>query len=58
MLENPAEHEKDFGSAKLTAICRQVSPDSLKCVSAGIYQRAVMDESEMFSSQMETHNRS
>jgi hypothetical protein len=40
------------------AITRQVSPDSILDVSAGICQRALMDETGMITTQMVTHNRS
>jgi hypothetical protein len=36
MLKNPAEYERDTSSAKRTVISRQVSPDSLLGMSAGI----------------------
>jgi len=58
MLKNPAEYERDILSAKFTVISRQVSPDSLLGVSAGICQRALVDESGMIRTQMGTHNRS
>jgi hypothetical protein len=44
--------------AKLTDVCRLVSPCFLPSVSAGICQRAVVDESGMIRTQMATRNRS
>jgi hypothetical protein len=58
MLNIPTEYDSDISSAKLTAISRQVSPHSLLCVSAGIYQRVLVDESGMIITQMGTYNRS
>jgi hypothetical protein len=40
MLKNPADYDRDISSTKFTAISRQVFPDSLLIVSAGIYLRA------------------
>jgi hypothetical protein len=51
MLKNPAEYERDIYSAKFTAISHQVSPNSLVYVSAGICQRALVDESGMIRTQ-------
>jgi hypothetical protein len=39
-------------------ICCQVSPALLLCVSAGICQRALVDESGMIRTQMGTHSKS
>jgi hypothetical protein len=47
-----------FLSAKFTAISRQVCPDSLLGVCAGICQRAVVDESGMIRNQIGVHNTS
>jgi hypothetical protein len=44
MLKNSAEHERDILSTKFTAISRQVSPNLLLDVSAGICQRGLVDE--------------
>jgi hypothetical protein len=44
--------------AKFTAISREVYPDLLVGVSAGICQRALADESGMIRTQKWTHNRS
>jgi hypothetical protein len=58
MLKNLAEYERDILPEKFTAISRQVSPDSLLGVSAGIFQRALVDESKMNRTLMGMHNRS
>jgi hypothetical protein len=58
MLKNPAEYERNILSAKFTAIVRQVFHDLPLGVSAGVCQRALVDESEMISTLMRTHNRS
>jgi hypothetical protein len=58
MLKNPAEYERHISSAKITAISSQVSLDLLLSISAGLCQRALLDESRMIRTQMETHNRS
>jgi hypothetical protein len=58
MLKNSAVYERDILSAKFTAISRHVSPDSLLGVSAGICQRALLDESGMIRTHMGKHNRS
>jgi hypothetical protein len=42
VLKNPAEYERDISSAKFTAISRQLSPESLHGISAGIFQRALV----------------
>jgi hypothetical protein len=52
MLKNPAEYEIYISSAKLTAIPRQVSPDSLLGVSAGTCERALVDESGIIRTRM------
>jgi hypothetical protein len=57
MLKNPAEYERDISLAKFTATSLQVSPDSLLGVSAGICQRAVVDESGVIRTQMRMQNR-
>jgi hypothetical protein len=58
MLKNPAEYERNILSAKFTAIVRQVFHDLLLGVSAGVCQRALLDESEMIGTLMRMHNRS
>jgi hypothetical protein len=45
---------KEISSAKFTAISRQLSPDLLLGVSAGICQRGLVDESGMIITQMRT----
>jgi hypothetical protein len=45
MLKKPAEYERNVSSAKFATISRQVSPDSLLGVYAGICQRALVDKS-------------
>jgi hypothetical protein len=47
LLNNAAEYEIYFFSSKFNVISRQVSLDLLLGVSAGIYQRALVDESGM-----------
>jgi hypothetical protein len=42
---------------KITVISRQVSPDLLPGISAGICQTALVDESRMIRNEVETHNR-
>jgi hypothetical protein len=49
---------RDISSVKFTAISRQFSPDLLLGVSAGIFQTALVDESGMIRTHMQTHNRS
>jgi hypothetical protein len=44
MLQIPGEYDRDTSPAKLREISRQVSPDLLLYVSAGICQRALVDE--------------
>jgi hypothetical protein len=58
MLENSTGRKRDHSSAKFTAISRQVSPASPPDVSAGNCQRALVDESGIIRTQMNTHNRS
>jgi hypothetical protein len=60
ILKNPAEDERDTSSVKLKAIFRQVPHTSLLTVSisAGIFQRALVDESGMIRTQMGKSNRS
>jgi hypothetical protein len=58
MLKNPESMKRDSSEAKFTVISRQVSPASLLGVSAGYCQRAVVDESGMIRTQLETHSRS
>jgi hypothetical protein len=58
LLKKPAGMRRDTSSAKFTAISRQVSPASLLGVSAGYYQRALVDESGRIRTQMGKHNRS
>jgi len=58
MLKIPAEYERDTSPAKLTAFLAKFLPASLLGVSAGICQRALVDESGMIRTQMGTHNRS
>jgi hypothetical protein len=53
----PAKYERNISSAKFTAISRKFSPDSLLEVSAGIFQRAQVDESGIIRTQTGTHNR-
>jgi hypothetical protein len=43
MLENPTEYE-DISSAEFIVIFRQAFLDSILSVSAGIYQRALVDD--------------
>jgi hypothetical protein len=50
--------EIDTSSAKFKDMSRQVSPASLLHASAGNYQTAVVDESEMIRTQMGKQNRS
>jgi hypothetical protein len=69
MLKKPAGHERDILSAKLTDISRLVSPcfawtflakflPALHLdVSAGICQRALVDESGMIRTQTGAHKR-
>jgi hypothetical protein len=57
MLKNPAEYERMLRRQNSAAIISQVSPDSILGVSAGICQRALMDESGMIRTQVVTHNR-
>jgi hypothetical protein len=57
-LKNPVKYETYFSSAKFTTICCQVFSEFLLGVYAGIYQRALVDESGMMRTQMEMHNRS
>jgi hypothetical protein len=52
MSKIPAEYERDISSAKFAAISRQVCPDSLLSVSAGIWQRDLVNESGMIKTQM------
>jgi hypothetical protein len=58
MLKSHAEYERDISSAKFTSISRQVSPDSLLNVSAGMCQIPLVDESGKIRTQMERYNRS
>jgi hypothetical protein len=46
MLKNSVVYERYISSATFTDISRQVSPDSLRRVSTGIFKRALVDESE------------
>jgi hypothetical protein len=58
MLNIPAEYDTRYFTTKING---QFSPTfSLlhNCVSAGIYQRALAEESGMIRTQMEMHNRS
>jgi hypothetical protein len=57
MLNIPAKYERDISAAKLTAISRHVFPD-MQGVSACIFRRALVAESEMTRTQMGTQNRS
>jgi hypothetical protein len=43
MLKIPAEHDRDTSPAKLTEIFSKLYPDLLLGVSAGIYQKALVD---------------
>jgi hypothetical protein len=56
MLKNPAGYERYF-VGKIYRLSRQVSPDSLLDVCAGIWQRALVDVSGMIRTQLGTHNR-
>jgi hypothetical protein len=58
MLKIPVEYDRDASSTKLTDISRQVPLCFAIGVSAGICQRALVDESGMIRTQMVTHNRS
>jgi hypothetical protein len=55
VLKNPAEYERDISSSKFIAISRQVTPDSLLGVSAGVCQRSVVDKSGTIRTYMGTH---
>jgi hypothetical protein len=57
-VKKPYRYERYTSYANFTAISRQVYPASLPDASAGYCQRALVDESRMIRTQMETHNRS
>jgi hypothetical protein len=46
MFKNPTGMKRDTLWAKFTAISHQFSPDSLLGVSAGYFQRALVDKHE------------
>jgi hypothetical protein len=56
MLKNAVEQDRDTSSAKFKAISPQDLPASLLGMSAGYCQRALVDESGMFRTQMGTHS--
>jgi hypothetical protein len=58
MLQIPAEYDSDTSSAKFKDISRQVPPCLATRFFAGICQRALVDESGMIRTLMETHSRS
>jgi hypothetical protein len=58
MLKNPTGMNRDTLEAKFTTTSCQVSHASLPDVSAGYYQRALVDESGMTGTQTGMHNRS
>jgi hypothetical protein len=53
-LKNLAEYESDVSSENFTATFRQICTDSLLGVCAGIFQRTLVDESDMIKTQIET----
>jgi hypothetical protein len=57
-IKNPTSMKEIFRRQNLIAISRQVSPASLLDISAGNFQRALMNESGSIRSQMGAHNRS
>jgi hypothetical protein len=57
-VKKPYEYDRDTSKAKSTVISFQASPSTLPDISVGYCQRALVDESEMFRTQMGTHNRS
>jgi hypothetical protein len=57
-VQEPSVYERHTSSENFIAISRQVSPDSLLGVNAGIWQTAQVDESGMTITHMETYNRS
>jgi hypothetical protein len=58
MLKIATENDRDTSSEKFTDIYRQISPTLLPGVSAGICQRALVDESGITRTEIETNNRS
>jgi hypothetical protein len=57
MLKIPVEYDRDTLLAKLTDFFTKILPALLLGGSAGICQRALVDESRMMRTQMEMHNR-
>jgi hypothetical protein len=58
VLKNPYKYEKRYCVSEIHGLSRQVSAVSLQCVSAGYWQRALVDESEMIRTKMEKYSRS
>jgi hypothetical protein len=58
MLKIRVEYDRDTSPAKLTDISAKFHYSSLIIVSAGICQRALVDDSRMIRTQMRTHSRS
>jgi hypothetical protein len=57
MLKIPEEYKREISSLTFTDISRQVLPDPLLCVSAGVCRRALVDKSEIIRIQMGTQSR-
>jgi hypothetical protein len=58
MLKIPTEYDRDTSPVKLTDFCASFSPASLLDVSAGVFQRDLVDESGMINTQIGKSNRS
>jgi hypothetical protein len=58
MLKNTTNVKGDTSQAKFTDNSHQVSPSSLLGVSAGNFQRDLVDEPEIIRTHLATHNKS
>jgi hypothetical protein len=58
MLRNPTYVKRDVSYAEFTPFPNTFTPASLSYVSAGYFQRSLMDESGVTRTQLVTHNKS